>query len=475
MFLNEQGFVPYPYKYEINTRSDWLHDKYDKSLEPGDKKENDEYAIAGRVMLIRDFGKLMFIQLDDGYGRIQLCAKKGETPDNVLKLIKKTLDDGDIIGIKGYIFKTKKGETTLMIIDFTMLAKSLKPLPEKWHGLTDTDERYRNRYLDLIMNPKTREIFRKRAKIIKIIRDFMEDNEFLEVDTPTLQPVYGGASARPFITHSHAWKSDFYLSISPELYLKRLLIGGFQRVYTICKNFRNEDVDRTHNPEFTMMECYAAYWDYNDVMDFTERLYENIALKLNGTTKINYLGNTIDFKRPWRRITMKDALLKYAKLDVDSMTDDELKTLLKVNSIELDKYKRGLAIAELFDKICEQYLIQPTFVYDYPKETTGLCKLKRGDPSLIERFELFINGREQANAYSELNDPMLQERFFIEQKDQGKMKGEQHPVDMDFVHALEYGMPPAGGLGVGIDRIIMLFTNSPSIRDVIAFPQLRPK
>ncbi|MCC7552512.1 lysine--tRNA ligase [Candidatus Micrarchaeota archaeon] len=470
--LHILGINPYAYSFNTNTKTIDLHKTYDNKLTP-EEKTNIEVKIAGRLMTIRRFGKLIFLDLDDGYGKIQLCAKQDEMKEsfNLLDL----LDRGDFIGTEGIIFKTKKGELSILIKTITLLTKSLALLPDKWAGLKDIDDRFRNRHVDLIINSETKEVFIKKAKILEYIRDFMTSKEFLEVETPILQPLYGGASARPFKTYSHAWKSDFYLAISPELYLKRLLIGGFQRVYTICKNFRNEDVDKTHNPEFTMLECYAAYWDYNEVMNLVEELYETLAIKLNNSTKVLYQGTEIDLKRPWTRITMKDALKKYAKLNVDELENEKLKELLIENKIELDVYKRGLAIAELFNKLCEPHLIQPTFVYDYPKETTGLCKLKRGDPELIERFEFFINGREQGNAYSELTDPKLQEKFFTEQKNQGKMKGEQQPIDVEFIHALEYGMPPAGGLGIGVDRIIMLFTDSPSIREVILFPQLKPK
>ncbi|MCC7570147.1 lysine--tRNA ligase [Candidatus Micrarchaeota archaeon] len=469
--LKEKGVEPYAYSFKPDIKSIDLQKKYE-NLANGERTK-DNVKIAGRLMIRRGFGKLVFLDIDDGYGKIQVAAKADETPEEDFNNID-LIDRGDFIGVEGLVFRTQRGELTILIKKMNLLSKSLMPLPDKWGGLKDVDDKYRQRHIDLIINSETREVFRKREQIIQFIRKFMNDKNFLEVETPTLQPLYGGASARPFITKSHAWKSDFYLSISPELYLKRLIIGGFPRVYTICKNFRNEDVDRTHNPEFTMMECYATYWDYNDVMDMVEEMYEKLAVQINGTTKINYQGVDIDFKRPWPRITMKEALKKYANLDVDKTEDDQLKKLLKENDIELDEYKKGLAIAELFDALCEKHLIQPTFIYDYPKETTALCKLKRGDPDLIERFEYFINGREQGNAYSELTDPKLQEKFFIEQKNQGKKKGEEQPVDMDFVNALKYGMPPTGGLGIGIDRLVMLLTNSSSIRDVILFPQMKP-
>ncbi len=474
--LKERGINPYPHKFNRDTISTTLHDQFDNLLEPGEERRDTDYSLAGRIMLIRDFGKLMFLVLDDGFGRIQLCLKKGETPDETIKLVKKYLDEGDIIGVRGYVFKTKKGETTIMVKELILLSKSLRPLPEKWHGLVDVEERYRKRYVDLIINPEVREIFIKRSIIIKTLRDYLWENQFLEVEVPIVQPVYGGAFAKPFKTYSNAWETEMYLSISPELYLKRLLVGGFDRVFTITKAFRNEDVDRTHNPEFTMMEAYASYWDYNDVMDFTEKLFLKVAGVLYEGTKIVYGDVEIDLSPPWKRLTMKDALKELAGLKVDDMDEQEMYRLLKEMGVDVEpRLSRGQLIAELFEAYCEDKLIQPTFIMDYPRETTPLCKLHRKDPKLVERFELYINGWEMANAYSELNDPILQRELFKQQEELRKKKGEYHPMDEDFVEALEYGMPPAGGLGIGIDRMVMLFTNSQSIRDIILFPQLRPK
>ncbi len=474
--LKERGINPYPHKFNRDTISTTLHDQFDNLLEPGEERRDTDYSLAGRIMLIRDFGKLMFLVLDDGFGRIQLCLKKGETPDETIKLVKKYLDEGDIIGVRGYVFKTKKGETTIMVKELVLLSKSLRPLPEKWHGLVDVEERYRKRYVDLIINPEVREVFIKRSIIIKTLRDYLWENQFLEVEVPIVQPVYGGAFAKPFKTYSNAWETEMYLSISPELYLKRLLVGGFDRVFTITKAFRNEDVDRTHNPEFTMMEAYASYWDYNDVMDFTEKLFLKIAEVLYEGTKIVYGDVEIDLSPPWKRLTMKDALKELAGLKVDDMDEQEMYRLLKEKGVDVEpRLSRGQLIAELFEVYCEDKLIQPTFIMDYPRETTPLCKSHRKDPKLVERFELYINGWEMANAYSELNDPILQRELFKQQEELRKKRGEYHPMDEDFVEALEYGMPPAGGLGIGIDRMVMLFTNSQSIRDVILFPQLRPK
>ncbi|MEM4257419.1 MAG: lysine--tRNA ligase [Candidatus Diapherotrites archaeon] len=471
--LRKLGIEPYPYYFNPKDFSKDLKDKYDKTLSPGEHTQINA-VVAGRIMSIRSFGKLYFIVLQDYKGRIQVNVSEAETEPNSFNLIK-YLDTGDFIGVEGNIVKTKKGELSILAKKVVLLAKSLNPLPEKWHGLTDIETRYRKRHLDLIMNPEIKEVFIKRAKIITFVRKFLETKGFLEVEIPLLQPNYGGANARPFITKSWAWKSDFYLSISPELYLKRLIIGGFDKVYTICKNFRNEDVDKTHNPEFTMMECYASYWDYNDVMALTEELFEKAAIEVNGTTKINYNGTEIDLKAPWPRMTMHEAIKKFANLDIEKMTDEEIKKVLTENNIEIEQYKRGLAIAEIFSHYCEKNLVQPHFIIDHPKETTPLCKPKRGNPELIERFEAFINTWEMANAYSELNDPELQERFFKEQAEQGRAKGENHPPDEDFVDALRYGMPPTGGLGIGIDRLVMLLTSQPTIKDVIFFPQMKPE
>ncbi len=471
--LRKEGIEPYPYSYNPKDYSADLKDKFDKTLSPGEHTSFNA-VIAGRIMGVRSFGKLYFVIVQDYKGRIQVNITESDTEQKSFNLMK-FLDVGDFIRQEGTKHKTKKGELSILAQKIVLLAKSLNPLPEKWHGLTDIETRYRKRHLDLIMNPQIKEVFEKRAKIIKFVRKFLESKGFLEVETPLLQPNYGGANARPFVTKSWAWKSDFYLSISPELYLKRLTIGGFDKVYTICKNFRNEDVDKTHNPEFTMMECYAAYWDYNDMMALTEELFEKVAIEINGTTVIKYEGKEIDLKAPWPKLTMYEAIKKFTGHDVEKMSDEEIKQILKENKIELEQYKRGLAIAEIFSHFCEKNLIQPHFIIDHTKETTPLCKLKRGNKDLIERFETFINTWEMTNAYSELNDPELQEYFFKEQAEQGRAKGENHPPDDEFVDALKYGMPPTGGLGIGIDRLVMLITAQPTIKDVILFPQMKPE
>lgn len=471
--LKELGIEPYPYSFN-KTHSSVQIVKMCEKIQNGEKLEQASVSSAGRVMSKRGFGKLFFVDLLDEWGKIQVVASLDAIGQKMFDALAIT-DTGDFIGVQGNPYRTKKGEPSVFAQKIEFLAKSFLPMPEKWHGLKDIETRYRKRHVDLIANYEIREVFAKRAKIISLVRKFLEDKGFLETEIPLIQPAYGGANARPFVTRSHAWKADFYLSISPELYLKRLIIGGYEKVYTVCKNFRNEDVDKTHNPEFTTMECYAAYWDYNGVMKLTEEMLEFVAKETNGSTKIEYEGQVIDFKAPWKRITMSDALKKHAGLDVDKLSDKELQKLLLENQLEVQPFKRGLAVAELFEHFCEKHMIQPTFVIDHPKETTPLCKPKRGKPELIERFEGYINAWEIANAYSELNDPKLQEQFFTEQAGQGTAKGENHPIDMDYVEAMKYGMPPTGGLGIGIDRIVMLLTNQKTIKDVILFPQMKPE
>ncbi len=472
--LRQKHIEAYPHKFERDAFTITIKNEFESALKEGEEKKNAVYKIAGRIMSYRSFGKLSFLKLQDFKGKLQVAIKKGESSDEAFN-IQKYLDIGDIIGVEGYVFRTHKGELTLMAKTITLLSKSLRPLPEKWHGLSDIDERYRKRYLDLIMNNQSMQTFLKREKIIDIVRNYFKENDFTEVEVPLMQGMYGGAFAKPFKTYSNAWKRDMYLSISPELYLKRLLVGGFDRVFTITKSFRNEDADRTHNPEFTMMESYASFWDYNDVINAVEELYTRIAKELYGSTKIEYMGKEINFKKPWKRITIKDALKEYANIDFDSLSDEEIKKLLKENEIDMPNYVRGIALTELFDTLVEEKLIQPTFVIDYPRESTPLCKWHRKDKTLVERFELFVNGWELANAYSELNDPIEQKRLFKIQEEQRRARGEWQPTDNDFLEAMEYGMPPAGGLGIGIDRLVMLFTNSQSIRDVILFPQMKFK
>lgn len=469
--LIEQGINPYPYTFDKKNNSQEIKDKFNK-LKDGEHTKT-KVKIAGRVLTSRVMGKASFFTITDQSGKIQIFATK-DNLENYNKI--KKIDHGDIIGITGNVFKTKKGELSIEATSFELLTKSLRPLPDKHSGLKDSEIRYRQRYLDFISNPEKKEIFFKRNNILKETRKYFDKLGFTEIETPALQTVYGGAAAKPFVTHINAWNMALFLSISPELYLKRLLVGGFEQVFTIGKNFRNEGVDRTHNPEFTMMECYWAYKDYNDMMVLTEDLLSNLAEKITGDTKIEYQGKIIDFKTPWKRLTMKESLKKYAKLDVDKLTDTQLKKELKKYKLTLRKFTKGWAINELFEELVEPKLIQPTFITDYPKETSPLCKEKRGNPELIERFEFFINGHEIGNAYSELNDPIKQDELLKEQEKE-RIEGDEeaNPMDNDFITAIEHGMPPAGGLGIGMDRVIMLLTNSHSLREVIAFPTTKPK
>lgn len=465
---------PYPYKFEVTSYSADLQKKFEKLK---NEESGPNFCVAGRVMAKRSFGAIAFLKVADSKGTIQFFMKKGITPEEVFKLLE-MVDLGDFVGSKGKVYRTQRGELSILVDSLEVLSKSILPLPEKFHGLQDIEIRQRKRYLDLVMNPDVRETFIKRSKIISAWREFMDLKGFLEVETPVLQPTYGGANARPYTTISNAWKSTFFLSISPELYLKRLLVGGYEKVYTVCKNFRNEDVDKTHNPEFTMSEFYWAYADLNDMIELTEQMVEFVAKKVTGSTKVKYQGKEVDFKAPWKRIKLIDAVNKKLGKDVKGLSVKELLSIASKEGLEFEKdeQKWGLIVAKLFDHYYEADLIQPTWVLEYPKETTPLCKPSREDSKkLIERTEAYVLGGELCNGYSELNDPILQRKFFEEQKDQGRAKGEQHPLDEDFLDALGYGMPPAGGMGLGIDRLVMYLTDSATIRDVIFFPQMKPE
>ena len=448
------------------------------------KMMNKDVSVAGRLMAIRGHGAIQFMDLVDESGRIQLVFKKEKLSifHSQLSIL---LDIGDFLAAQGEVFKTQAGEISVLVKDFQILAKSLRPLPSAWHGLKDVEERYRKRYLDLLMNPEVKKVFETRTKIISSLREFLDKEGFLEVETPSLQDIYGGASARPFKTHHSTLDHDFFLKISDELYLKRLIVGSFEKVYEIDKDFRNEGIDRLHNPEFTMMECYWAYADYEQIMKLTEELFAFVAKKVLGMTKFKYADKEIDLKTPWQRITLKEGLKKFAKIDVDKLTDKEIESLLRKHQLVAEDrptltgvaagFNRGIAIATLFELV-EPYLIQPTFVYDFPKETTALCKQKVEKSDLIERFEPYIAGLEVGNAYSELNDPLVQKEFFAQQVKAAKSGDQEaHPMDEPFLEAMEHGMPPMGGLGVGVDRLVMLLTNSQNIRDVILFPTLRPE
>ena len=469
--LRQKGINPFPYRFDRTHTTKQILDKFKLKKQ---ERTKTKAKVAGRIMGLRRMGKVTFMHIQDGFGKLQLYFQQETTKD--YKILKK-FDIGDFIGAEGIIFATKTGEITVEVKNYAMLSKAIRPFPEKYHGLQSTELKYRKRYLDLLFNEKSRQTFVIRSKIITAMREFLEKRGFLEVETPTLQPIYGGAAAKPFTTMHNDLKMNLYLKISDELYLKRLITGGFERVYEIDKDFRNESIDTTHNPEFTMMECYAAYMDYNDVMELVEECYEYCAKKVLGTTKAKYGKHTIDFKKPWKRLSMIDALKKYAKLDVTKMTDRDLLKEIKKRKIELKHgEERGFLIDALFGELCEPNLIQPVFIIDHPKETTPLCKTHRKDSDLIERFEPFVAGFEIGNAYSELNDPQKQYELLKEQSKLLKKGDEEmNPMDEDFIEAIEYGMPPMGGLGLGIDRMVMLFTDNQSIRDVILFPTMKPK
>ncbi len=452
--------------------------------------EDKEVCIAGRMMSRRLMGKASFSELQDSSGRIQIYINRdelcpGEDKSFYNDVFKHLLDLGDFIGIKGSIFKTQVGEISVNVKEITLLSKSLKPLPlpktdaegNVHDAFTDPELRYRQRYADLVVNPHVKEVFMKRTKLFKAMRTFFDDAGYLEVETPVLQAIPGGAAAKPFITHHNALDIPFYLRIANELYLKRLIVGGFDGVYEFSKNFRNEGMDRTHNPEFTAMEIYVAYKDYNWMMDFTERLLEYCALAVNGTTEATFGEHTINFKAPYKRVTMRQAIIDFTGFDIKGKTEDELRAACHEMGIETDPSMGvGKLIDEMFGEKCEGNYIQPTFIIDYPKEMSPLCKEHRHDSSLTERFELMVCGKEVANAYSELNDPIDQRERFEDQL-QLSEKGDDEAmfIDQDFLRALEYGMPPTSGLGIGMDRLIMFLTNNPAIQEVLFFPQMKPE
>jgi lysyl-tRNA synthetase class 2 len=464
---------PYPYSYGQKNHAHELQEKY--SILKPEEKTKDKVKVAGRLLGIRLMGRINFASLHDATGKIQIIIEENTAGQKLTDFFSKYVDSGDFVGVEGTIMRTKRGELSINADEIEILSKAILPMPEKWHGLQDIEERYRKRYVDLMMNPEVRKTFELRTKIINLIREFMTLKGFIEVETPLMQPVYGGAEARPFITHLHDLDMNLYMSISPELYLKRLIVGGFEKVYTICKNFRNESIDRSHNPEFTMLECYQAYADYDSMMNLYEEIYEYVLKKLGKGSEIEYQGQKLSFKRPWRKIKMIDGLKEH-KIDVKKLSDKELLKKAKELKLEVnDKMSRGLVIAEIAKALVEPELIQPTHLTDHTKETSPLCKLKRDSPELIERDEPFIYAMEVGNIYSELNDPVAQKKLFEEQAKIMKEKGVGHPTDKDFINALEYGMPPCGGLGLGIDRMIMILTNSASIRDVIFFPFMKPE
>ncbi len=483
--IRKMGIDPYPAaEYKTNALSNEILENYSD-----EKKNFRDVVVAGRIMSRRIMGKASFAEIQDSAGRIQVYINRdeicpGEDKTMYNEVFKRHLDIGDIIGIKGHVFRTQVGEITVHAKELTILSKSIRPLPivkEKeghvYHAVTDPEMRYRQRYVDLVVNPQVKEVFRMRTRIMDSLRELYNSKGYLEVETPILQPIPGGAAARPFITHHNALDIPLYLRIADELYLKRLIVGGFEGVYEFSRDFRNEGMDRTHNPEFTVMEIYVAYKDYNWMMDFTEEMIEKVALDLHGTTRVPFGDKVIDYKRPFRRVTMTEAIREYAGIDITGKSEDDLRKACDSLGIEHDpSMGKGKLIDTIFGEKCEHNFIQPTFILDYPVEMSPLTKKHRSVEGLTERFELMVNGKELCNAYSELNDPADQlERFQDQLRLSEKGDDEAMFIDMDFVRALEYGMPPTSGMGMGIDRLTMFMTNQQSIQDVLFFPQMRPE
>jgi lysyl-tRNA synthetase, class II len=475
--LRAEGINPYPHKFEVKYYSEDLQQKYKKLNK--EASSNTKVKIAGRLMTIRDLGKITFASLQDSKGEIQLLLQEKKTPDKIRTLFKKFIDSGDFVGVEGTIFRTKRGELSILVKNLELLSKSILPLPEKWHGLQDKEERYRKRHLDLLMSPEVKETFKTRSKIISIIRNFLKKEDFLEVETPNLQSVYGGASAAPFKTHLNALDIDLFLSISPELYLKKLIVGGYDRVFTISKNFRNEGIDRQHNPEFTMMEYYAAYQNYEYHIKFTEELFNLLRKELRLSTIIEYQGKKINLKTPFKRVKFRDLILKETGIDIDKTNIFEsLKNEIEAKQIHGIDVRAclhyGALIDELYKKVARPKIIQPTFLTHYPVEMIALAKRNEEDKTKINTVQLLVDGAEIVKSYDELNDPIDQEKRLREQAELLK-KGDDSamPLDESFIEALKTGMPPTAGYGLGIDRLTMLLTNSASIRDVILFPFMR--
>ena len=470
--IAELGFEPY------GGRFDWTHHTNDILADAEALEKSEEHVkVAGRIMIIRGHGKTAFCKLRDEKGDIQLYFRKDALDEKEWNLFK-LVDMGDILGVEGTVFTTHTGEVTVRVLSFTMLSKSLRPLPEKWHGLTDVEQRYRQRYLDLISNPEVRTTFVKRANMLQAIRNWYTSHGFLEVETPVLQPLYGGANARPFITHFNALDMTMYMRIAPELYLKRLLVGGYERIFEITRNFRNEGMDTRHNPEFTAIETYQAYGDIEDVIDQTEQIVMACAMASYGTTKFTYEDTEIDVKAPWPRLTMAEAVKKYTGEDFDACkTVEEARAICDKLHVEYGEFDGfGKLLSAVFDEYVEKNLIQPVHITQHPIEVSPLSKLDPEDPRYTIRFESYIYGRELANGFSELNDPLDQRaRFEMQAQERANGDDEAHPVDEDFLTALEYGMPPTGGLGIGLDRLFMLMTNSSSIRDILLFPAMKPE
>jgi lysyl-tRNA synthetase class 2 len=472
--ISQMGIRPYAGRYEVTASAQGLIDAHGSTSKEDLERTKVSVSLAGRIVAMRSFGKACFCQIQDGSGRIQLYFQKNTLGDDPFNLFKK-LDIGDFIGIKGFLFRTRTNELTVDVEAFVLLAKSLRPLPEKWHGLTDVEIRYRQRYVDLIVNPEVKRVFLLRSRIIQAIRSFLNARGFLEVETPMMQSIPGGATARPFRTHHNALGMDLFLRIAPELYLKRLLVGGFERVYEINRNFRNEGISTRHNPEFTMLEFYQAYADYRDLIVMTEEMISTVAREVLGTTLVEYEEHRIDLTPPWKKMTYLDSLRaagvpEDVLVSAEKARDHAVRLGAKLKGGE----PQGKVLNEIFEALVEPSLVQPTFITDYPTDISPLSKRCDDAPQFVERFELFVAGREIANAFSELNDPVEQKARFLSQVREREAGDEEaHQMDEDFIRALEYGMPPAAGEGIGIDRLVMLLTGSPSIRDVILFPQMK--
>lgn len=472
--LREKGINPYPYSFDRTADTQKIHAEFGK-LASGEKATDRVFRLAGRVMTQRAMGKAVFFNLQDMSGALQVYLKLEElAPED--RAAFDLLDLGDIVGVEGYPFRTQKGELSLYAKSFQMLTKSLEPLPEKFHGIQDVEIKYRHRHLDLISDEESRKVFVTRSKVLKYIRNFLDSRGFMEVETPLLQPIYGGAAAHPFTTQHRALDMRLYMRISPELYLKRLVVGGFEKVYDMGKVFRNEGIDRTHNPEFTLVEWYEAYTDYNYQMTQFEEMVSGMVKELTGSYKVQFQGKELDFSPPWRRLTVLDGLREYAGIDPDSISPADLFKACKEQGSRLEKeVSKGEMLMELFELTCEEHLWQPTFVMDHPVEISPLTKIHRKDPRLVERFEPFAACMEIGNAYSELNDPEEQRQRLKEQESKRAVDEEAHPMDEDFVYAIEMGMPPTGGVGLGVERMVMLITDRPSIRDIIFFPTMKFK
>jgi len=472
--LKREGIDPFGHSFNRTYKIKDLIEE-NKDLQVGECGK-EKASVAGRLMALRTHGKAIFANIEDVSGRIQIYIKSNKVGEDAFKLFSK-IGVGDILGVSGLIFRTRTGEVTVFIEEFSLLCKSVRSLPEKWHGLKDVEVRYRKRYLDLIVNPSVREIFIKRSKVVQSIRNFLDNRGFLEVQTPIMQPIPGGATARPFITHHNTLHRDLYLRIATELYLKRLIVGGLEKVYELGCDFRNEGISTKHNPEFTMLELYEAYGDYHSMMTITEELITYVIKNVFGSLEVEYQGNKINFTPPWKRISMCKVIEEVSGINIEKILQKDFDKIIKKHGLNIKgKINRGEITNELFEKYVEPTLIQPTFIFDYPLEISPLSKQKKDNPELVERFELFVNSMELANAFTELNDPAEQKRRFEEQVAKRKAGDmESHFMDEDYIEALEYGMPPTGGLGIGIDRLMMLLTNSDSIKEVILFPQLKSK